>query len=96
MWCILSNKVPTEINLMKWDFQGPSRCCLYKCNVEDTDHLFLHCSVTTQFWSAIISSLNLKRKWDGQNIEEAWSQWWLEAPLKKLGTFPLLSVGAFS
>lgn len=90
MWCILSNKVPIELNLMKQDFQGPSRCCLCLSNLEDIDHLFLHCSIIAQVWTSITNSLNLKKKWEGQNVDEEWLRWWSEAPSQKARNLPLI------
>lgn len=50
MWCLLSNKVPTNNNLNNRSIHGPSRCSLYKEHVEDIDHLFLLCPSTKQVW----------------------------------------------
>lgn len=51
MWCLLSNRVPTDDNL-NWRFiHDPSWCNLYKEHVEDIDHLFLLCPAIKQVWN---------------------------------------------
>ena len=79
MWCILTNKVHTELILRSHANYGPSRCCLCRMHEEDTSHLFLNCHVSKAFWLRILTSLNLHIDWFGQDIEEAWQRWWTKS-----------------
>lgn len=90
MWCILSNKVPMEVNLMRRAFHGPSRCCFCKENAKDIDHMFLHCPMVGQVWLQIIASLNIVLRWDGPHLFGAWKSWWNAAATQKIINLPLI------
>eukprot|EP00253_Pinus_taeda_P016424 PITA_16424 len=55
MWCILKDKVATELMLMHRAICGPSRCCLCRQHEEDTTHLFLTCPISKSFWLRILT-----------------------------------------
>eukprot|EP00253_Pinus_taeda_P027341 PITA_27341 len=75
MWNILFDKIPTGTNLMKRSFHGPFRCHLCHADEESTEHLFLTCNVTLQFWNSLIGHLPHLRNWQGNNILDAWEIW---------------------
>eukprot|EP00253_Pinus_taeda_P034161 PITA_34161 len=75
MWNILFDKIPTGTNLMKRSFHGPFRCHLCLAEEESTEHLFLTCNVTLQFWNSLIGHLPHLRNWHGNNIIDAWETW---------------------
>eukprot|EP00253_Pinus_taeda_P033090 PITA_33090 len=89
MWNILFDKIPTETNLMKQSFHGPFRCHLCCLEEESTEHLFLKCHVTKDFWQNISTHYPSLKDWQGPNIMEAWSGWCREHSGKSIH-LPLL------
>eukprot|EP00253_Pinus_taeda_P006554 PITA_06554 len=73
MWNILFNKIPTGTNLKKRSFHGPFRCHLCCSEEESTEHQFLTCNVTKDFWHNISLHNPSLKAWQGPNIMEAWS-----------------------
>eukprot|EP00253_Pinus_taeda_P011273 PITA_11273 len=63
MWNILFDKIPMGTNLMKRSFHGPFRYHLCHAEEESTNHLFLNCNVTLQFWNSLISHFPHLRNW---------------------------------
>lgn len=71
MWNILFDKIPIGTNLMKRSFYGPFRCNLCHNAEESTDHLFLLCSSSNQFWKSLTFQIPLLKEWHGYNLSEA-------------------------
>eukprot|EP00253_Pinus_taeda_P035221 PITA_35221 len=89
MWNIISDKIPTGLNLMKRSFHGPFRCHLCLNAEESTDHLFLSCASSFAFWHSILSHIPLSNQWHGNNLPDAWDNWCHEHIGKSLN-LPLL------
>lgn len=50
VWLIIRDKLLTQRNLQKRGFSLPSRCELCYTEIEDTDHLFCTCEVSSSLW----------------------------------------------
>eukprot|EP00253_Pinus_taeda_P020940 PITA_20940 len=93
MWNILFDKIPTGTNLMKRSFHGPFRCHLCHVEEESTVHLFLNCNITLQFWNTLINHFPHLKNWQGNNILDAWENWFLNHSGKSCN-IPLLACWA--
>ena len=89
MWNIIFDKIPTRKNLLKRSFHGPFRCHLCCCEEESIDHLFIHCTVSRDFWHSISSYITSLKAWQGTNSLEAWNNWTREHSGKPIN-MPLL------
>lgn len=49
-WRFLHNRIPTDENLRKRGCQIVSICCFCRRQAETSNHIFLHCPITTQIW----------------------------------------------
>ncbi|GKU91870.1 hypothetical protein SLEP1_g5684 [Rubroshorea leprosula] len=70
-WLLLLDRIPSKFNLLKRGLikeMEAVKCSLCGRNVEDSNHLFLHCSVTAKIWSMCF-------EWWGFSIAIAGSCW---------------------
>jgi hypothetical protein len=54
---------------------GTGVCYLCKHDIEDIDHLLIHCTFTKAVWARLYSLFNLKRNWDGTSVTECFTTW---------------------
>jgi len=57
---------------------GPGVCKLCNKNVENANHLFIHCPFTKAVWSRLTKVYNLKIPWAGSSISDCLIVWNLE------------------
>lgn len=50
LWLLIRQRVLTQTNLQRRGFALASQCLLCKESVEDIEHLFCRCPVTSQVW----------------------------------------------
>lgn len=75
-WCALKNKIPSWEILQSRFEQGPGRCPLCFADSESIPHLFLSCPFTRQVWHEAEKLLNVKVRWEGEVMYNAWEYWW--------------------
>jgi len=71
LWNILFDKIPTGANMMKRSFHGPFWCHLCRNDEESTEHLFLNCPTSKEYWNCIIAHYPSLKAWQGHNILDA-------------------------
>lgn len=54
-----NNRLPLRERLYKWDANISVTCGLCNSNVENRDHLFLHCEFAGEIWRLILSRFGL-------------------------------------
>ncbi|WMV35470.1 hypothetical protein MTR67_028855 [Solanum verrucosum] len=76
-WVSLNGSCLTHDNIMRMKFCLANRCYMCSCNPKSINHLFLHCSVTTDLWNMFFSLFGLAWAMPG-SLREAfvcWSSW---------------------
>jgi ribonuclease HI len=86
-WLLLENKLLFWDNLQARGWIGPSRCPLCKCNIESTQHVFIHCTFAREIWTRLASILNFTLNWTGINILACFQNWYTNH-----NTFTLLPI----
>jgi hypothetical protein len=56
-------------------WEGPSRCYLCKCEIENTDHIFIHCNFIKSVWDRLATILKFKLCWKGRNFSDCMQSW---------------------
>lgn len=69
----MENKVPTWYNLQKRSFVGLDWCSLCSIDLESGQCLFLDCNVVKKVSAETLSILQIRSKWHGLSMEEAFS-----------------------
>jgi hypothetical protein len=69
------NRILSWEVLQKKGWQGPGIFPLCKNNIEDIDHLFVHCSFTQTVWDKISILLKLKKRWTGTSFNVCFDSW---------------------
>jgi hypothetical protein len=59
VWTVALGKILTLDNLRKRNMIVMEWCCMCKTCGESIDHLFLHCEVATEMWSALLQLLGV-------------------------------------
>ena len=59
LWVTVLGKILTAENLRKRHIIIVSWCCMYKANGESIDHLFIHCPVARELWSAVFCTFGV-------------------------------------
>lgn len=90
-WCILRDKVPTREHLTCRSFHGPNWCTVCKISPKSTTHLFLNCSTLITLWKYLSSSIHFSMQWVGENLRNAWDDWFNCHLGFKLQNLPLIT-----
>jgi len=77
--CIISlvaeNKILTLENLKIKGWEGPSRCHLCLQDIENTNHLFIHCSFAKSMWERLEMIQSFKNCWNRNTLNECFKNW---------------------
>jgi hypothetical protein len=97
-WLALQNKLWTTDRLQKRGWPNCGQCPLCKETMESTNHLFVHCRLTTRIWELLKEWLGIHgiqpRQWGHLSLKEWWSAMTVGAShfRKALGSLLLLTV----
>jgi zinc-binding in reverse transcriptase len=69
LWLVQKNKILTKENLRKRGWQGDTKCIFYN-ELETTEHLFVHCSISVCLWNWFTSYNNFQ--FNCNCIQELW------------------------
>ncbi|CAN1805213.1 Putative ribonuclease H protein At1g65750 [Linum perenne] len=58
-WLVYRNRIATIDNLQRRGLALPNRCALCEMEAESVNHLFIHCSFSSQVWSKLSSTLSI-------------------------------------
>jgi hypothetical protein len=75
IWLAAKNKILTWENMNARGWEGSSRCYLYMQEIENTNHLFIHCAFTKSVWDRLALLLNFKMCWKGNNLNDCMNSW---------------------
>jgi hypothetical protein len=68
IWLAAENKILTWQVLQGKGWQGPGRCPLCKSEIENVDHLFVHCRFIQTVWESLAICLNKHFRWNGRTL----------------------------
>lgn len=85
-------KVLTWDRLWRRNLQGPSFCSMCKMAEEYADHIFLHCSFSSQIWKDISERLQIGNLWSGFSLEECLKLLFEKDDLKLYKCIPFLAM----
>jgi len=75
IWLASENKILTWQVLQGKGWQGPGQCSLCKSEIEDVDHLFVHCQFIQTVWESLAIRLNRKFPWNGRTLCHFFETW---------------------
>jgi len=89
-WAILEHKAPTWDVLQKRYYQGSGFCSLYRKNEETSAQLFVSYYYTQVVWAEVCKMLRYNLAWHGQNVLEAFQNWWFDHNTPALRATPCI------
>ena len=68
-WLVIQDRLSTQDKLLKWGLINSIECVFCRANVEDRNHLFFECQVTSGIWMRVLrlcGQYRILRRWDNE------------------------------
>ena len=68
-WVVIQDRLSTQDKLLRWGLINSMACVYCQANVEDRNHLFFECQVTSGIWMRVLrlcGRYRLPRRWENE------------------------------
>ena len=68
-WLVIQDRLSTQEKLLRWGLINSMACVYCQANVEDRNHLFFQCQVTSRIWMRVLrlcGQYRLPRRWENE------------------------------
>ena len=68
-WLLIQDRLSTQDKLLKWGLINSISCVFCRASVEDRNHLFFECQVTSGIWMRVLrlcGHVRLPRRWENE------------------------------